>query len=83
LLNQIFVGIENITRHLSCVIDTKSNPKSRLSLNANVSKVAIVSVLRWKPTGGYELAGDTDLTSKYCTFIDWQQSHQSGRSRNF
>ncbi|MFT6920958.1 MAG: hypothetical protein ACJA2G_003614 [Cognaticolwellia sp.] len=25
-------------------------------------------------TGSNELAGDTDLTSKYCTFIDWQQS---------
>ncbi|WP_259369423.1 hypothetical protein [Colwellia sp. MB02u-10] len=27
-----------------------------------------------------ELAGDTNLTSKYCTFIDWQQSHHCGRS---
>ncbi|MFT6734977.1 MAG: hypothetical protein ACJAS9_003180, partial [Polaribacter sp.] len=27
---------------------------------------------------GYELVGDTDLTFKYCTFIDWQQSHHSG-----
>jgi hypothetical protein len=35
-----------------------------------------------KIIGSFELAGDTDLTSKYCTFIDWQQSHHSGRSRN-
>jgi hypothetical protein len=32
--------------------------------------------------GSNELAGDTDLTFKYCTFIDWQQSHQSCHSQN-
>jgi hypothetical protein len=51
-----------------------------VSLKANVSNVALVSVKRRKPTVGFELAGDTDLTSKYCIFIDWQQSHQSGHS---
>jgi hypothetical protein len=30
--------------------------------------------------GSFELSGDTDLTSKYCTFIDWQQSHQTRQS---
>ena len=51
-----------------------------MSVKANVSNVALVSVKRRKPTVGYELAGDTDLTSKYCTFIDWLLSHHCGRS---
>ncbi|MFT6585314.1 MAG: hypothetical protein ACJAUY_001627 [Cognaticolwellia sp.] len=37
--------------------------------------VAKVNVQIRVTNGSYELAGDTDLTSKYCTFIDWQQSH--------
>jgi hypothetical protein len=37
--------------------------------------VAKVNVQIRVANGSYELAGDTDLTSKYCTFIDWQQSH--------
>jgi hypothetical protein len=44
---------------------------------ANVFFVAKVSVQKRNATGGFELAGDTDLTSKYCTFIDWQQSLHS------
>jgi hypothetical protein len=42
--------------------------------------VAKVNVQIRVATVRNELSGDTDLTSKYCTFIDWQQSHHSGHS---
>jgi hypothetical protein len=35
-----------------------------------------------KLNGSNELSGDTDLTSKYCTFIDWQQSHHCRHPHN-
>jgi hypothetical protein len=51
-----------------------------LELIFNDGFVAKVNVQIRVATGSNELAGDTDLTSKYCIFIDWQQSHHSGRS---
>jgi hypothetical protein len=46
-------------------------------LDRNVAKVNVQIRVA---TGSNELAGDTDLTFKYCTFIDWQQSHHCGHT---
>jgi hypothetical protein len=60
---------------------TKYNPKYISTLIPFERIAALVIVKVRNTNGSNELAGDTNLTSKYCTFIDWQQSHQSGRSR--